>query len=182
MSTFVSELEKKKKGAMLVIQKVPHVLPHREVINSEWKFIWAIRGFFFFWEVHDFESFQNRFHFEWDKYYKYLLFFLRFLLHAITSPYPTGRTSFDIPVQVFVLLDIFCVRFPSSQNNCQVRVLRASSPSGGLILWSRSPLDSLDPLSPPPPRSLSSSLQEFQHGAFATKNIRTSEENACTAG
>lgn len=39
MSTFVSELEKKKKGAMLVIQKVPHVLPHREVINSEWKFI-----------------------------------------------------------------------------------------------------------------------------------------------
>ena len=48
MSTFVSELEKKKKGAMLVIQKVPHVLPHREVINSEWKFIWAIRGFFFF--------------------------------------------------------------------------------------------------------------------------------------
>lgn len=39
MSTFVSELEKKKKGAMLVIQKVPYVLPHREVINSEWKFI-----------------------------------------------------------------------------------------------------------------------------------------------
>ena len=182
MSTFVSELEKKKKGAMLVIQKVPHVLPHREVINSEWKFIWAIRGFFFFWEVHDFESFQNRFHFEWDKYYKYLVFFLRFLSHVITSPYPTWRTSFDKPVQFFVLLDIFCVRFPSSQNNCHVRVLRASSPSGGLILWSRAPLDSLDPLSPSPPRSLSSSLQEFQHGAFATKNIRTSEENACTAG
>ena len=43
MSTFVSELEKKKKGAMLVIQKVPHVLPHREVINSERKFL---RGIF----------------------------------------------------------------------------------------------------------------------------------------
>ena len=171
MSTFVSELEKKKKGAMLVIQKVPHVLPHREVINSERKFL-----------VIFYESFQNRFDFEWDKYYKYLLFFLRFLLHAITAPYPIWRTSFDKPVQFFVLLDIFCVRFPSSQNNCQVRVLRASSPSGGLILWSRAPLDSLDPLSPPPPRSLSSSLQEFQHGAFATKNIRTSEENACTAG
>ena len=39
MSTFVSELVKKKKGAMLVIQKVPHVLPHREVINSERKFL-----------------------------------------------------------------------------------------------------------------------------------------------
>ena len=117
--------------------------------------------FFFFWEVHDFESFQNRFHFEWDKYYKYLLFFLRFLLHAITSPYPTWRTSFDKPVQFFVLLDIFCVRFPSSQNNCHVRVLRASSPSGGLILWSRAPLDSLDPLSPPPPRSLPSLFRSF---------------------
>lgn len=33
MSTFVSELEKKKKGAMLVIQKVPHVLPHRERVQ-----------------------------------------------------------------------------------------------------------------------------------------------------
>ena len=41
MGTFVSELEKKKKGAMLVIQKVPHVLPHREVINSGWK---VLRG------------------------------------------------------------------------------------------------------------------------------------------
>ena len=109
---------------------------------------------FFFWEVQDFESFQNRFHFEWDKYYKYLLFFLSFLLHSITSPHPTWRTSFNIPVQVFVLLDIFCVRFPSSQNNCHVRVLRSSSPSGGLILWSHRRLASLDPLSPPPSRSL----------------------------
>jgi len=46
MSTFVSELEKKKKGAMLVIQKVPHVLPHREVINSERNlFTWNQRLF-----------------------------------------------------------------------------------------------------------------------------------------
>lgn len=58
MSTFVSELEKKKKGAMLVIQKVPHVLPHREVINSERKFLRGIRGYFFE------KLFQNRFHFE----------------------------------------------------------------------------------------------------------------------
>ena len=79
---------------------------------------------------------------------------LSFLLHSITSPHPTWRTSFNIPVQVFVLLDIFCVRFPSSQNNCHVRVLRASSPSGGLILWSHRRLASLDPLSPPPSRSL----------------------------
>lgn len=47
MSTFVSELEKKKKGAMLVIQKVPHVLPHREVINSEWKVLRGIRIYFY---------------------------------------------------------------------------------------------------------------------------------------
>ena len=47
MSTFVSELEKKKKGAMLVIQKVPHVLPHREVINSEWKVLRGIRVYFY---------------------------------------------------------------------------------------------------------------------------------------
>lgn len=47
MSTFVSELEKKKKGAMLVIQKVPHVLPHREVINSERKFLRGSRGYFY---------------------------------------------------------------------------------------------------------------------------------------
>ena len=79
---------------------------------------------------------------------------LSFLLHSITSPHPTWRTSFNIPVQVFVLLDIFCVRFPSSQNNCHVRVLRASSPSRGLILWSHRRLASLDPLSPPPSRSL----------------------------
>lgn len=32
-STFVSELEKRKKGALMVIQKIPHVLPHRERVQ-----------------------------------------------------------------------------------------------------------------------------------------------------
>jgi len=31
-------------------------------------------------------------------------------------------------------------------------------------------------------RPTSFSLLEFQHGAFASKNIRAHEENACTAG
>ena len=31
-------------------------------------------------------------------------------------------------------------------------------------------------------RPSSSSLMEFPHGAFASKNIRAPEENACTAG
>lgn len=33
MSTFISELEKRKKGALLVIQKIPHALPHRERVQ-----------------------------------------------------------------------------------------------------------------------------------------------------
>ena len=31
-------------------------------------------------------------------------------------------------------------------------------------------------------RPISSSLREFQHGAFAIKTIRAPDENACTAG
>ncbi|KAL9980647.1 hypothetical protein ACROYT_G009257 [Oculina patagonica] len=32
-STFISELDKRKKGALMVIQKVPHVLPHKERVQ-----------------------------------------------------------------------------------------------------------------------------------------------------
>lgn len=35
MNTFAAELEKQKKGALLVIQKVPHALPHREVCSLQ---------------------------------------------------------------------------------------------------------------------------------------------------
>ena len=31
-------------------------------------------------------------------------------------------------------------------------------------------------------RPISSSLREFQHGAFASKTIRVPDENACIAG
>lgn len=36
-ASFISELEKRKKGALLVIEKIPHVLPHREVCFSHFK-------------------------------------------------------------------------------------------------------------------------------------------------
>ena len=38
------------------------------------------------------------------------------------------------------------------------------------------------PLPLPFTRPISSSLREFQHGAFAIKTIRAPDENACTAG
>ena len=47
----------------------------------------------------------------------------------------------------------------------------------------RADLLSLSAPSPRPlTRSISSSLREFQHGAFASKNIRAPKQNACTAG
>lgn len=89
MSTFVSELEKKKKGAMLVIQKVPHVLPHREVINSEWK---VLRGSEFVF-IRSLNRILNCFRTGFTSSEKSIIsiyfFSLSFLSPAFTSPYST---------------------------------------------------------------------------------------------
>ena len=52
-----------------------------------------------------------------------------------------------------------------------------------IVFWGRCfffslPTPSLLPLT----RPISSTLWEFQHGTFASKNIRVAKENACTAG
>ena len=65
--------------------------------------------------------------------------------------------------------------------------LRASKLcSGGFSVLTEQMWFSLLSLSAPSPLPwtppISSSLREFQHGAFASKNIRAPEENACTAG
>ena len=58
--------------------------------------------------------------------------------------------------------------------------------SGGFYVLTEqmwfSPLSLSAPSPLPLTRPISSSLREFQHGAFASKNIRAPKQNACTAG
>ena len=52
-----------------------------------------------------------------------------------------------------------------------------------IVFWGRRfffPLPTPSPL--PLTRPISSSLWEFQHGAFVSKNIHAPKENTCTAG
>ena len=110
MSTFVSELEKKKKGAMSVIQKVPHVLPHREVINSERKFL-----VIFYEKSRSLNCF--RIGFTSSKISIISIYFFSYAFYCTQSPPLIQYEGLHLTNQCKFLyfLDIFSVRFLSPQ-------------------------------------------------------------------